>query len=67
MSEPTRLFDCIEHQLSRFPKQDMLVAKENGSWRAYSTSEIREIVNRLTAGLLGLGISGNDMTTENRD
>ena len=67
MSEPTRLFDCIEHQLSRFPKQDMLVAKEKGSWRTYSTSEIREMVNRLTSGLIGLGLSGNDMTTENRD
>jgi long-chain acyl-CoA synthetase len=67
MSEPTRLFDCIEHQLSRFPKQDMLVAKENGHWRNYSSSAVQDLVNHLTAGLINLGVSGNDMTTANRD
>jgi len=67
MSEPTRLFDCIENQLSHFPKEDMLVAKEKGVWRKYGTSEIRDTVNRLTAGLIRMGISGNDMTTEGRD
>ncbi|HXB42992.1 MAG TPA: long-chain fatty acid--CoA ligase [Puia sp.] len=67
MTVPKRLFDCISHQLERFPKQDMLAGKENGQWRKYSTSEMQDHVNRLTAGLLHLGVSGNDMTTENRD
>ena len=67
MTEPTRLFDCITFQLEKFPKNDMLAAKEAGNWRTYSTLEIRETVNRLTAGLLRLGVSGNDMTTEGRD
>src|SRR5580698_655766 len=64
---PTRLFDCLAYQLEKFPKDDMLVAKENGAWRKYSSAEIQQTVNRLTAGLLQLGISGNDMTTEKRD
>jgi long-chain acyl-CoA synthetase len=67
MTEPKRLFDCISSQLEKFPKEDMLAAKENGKWRTYSTLKIQESVNSLTAGLLQLGISGNDMTTEGRD
>jgi long-chain acyl-CoA synthetase len=67
MTKPTRLFDCITYQLERFPKEDMLAAKENGSWRKYSTAEIAEQVDRLAAGLLALGVSGNDMTVEQQD
>ncbi len=62
-----RLFDCLEHQLQHFPKQDMLVAKENGVWKAYATSEVAETVNKLSAGFLQLGISGHDFTPENSD
>jgi len=67
MTAPTRLFDCIEYQLAKFSKDDMLAAKENGAWRKYGTKEVQERVNQLTAGLLSLGVSGNDMTIENRD
>lgn len=67
MAQPQRLFDCIDYQLEKFPKEDMLAAKENGVWRKYSTAEIKQISTQLTAGLLALGVSGNDMTTENRD
>ncbi len=67
MTQPTRLFDCLDYQLEKFPKSDMLVAKENGVWRPYSTREIKESSLRLAAGLHALGISGNDMTTEKRD
>ena len=67
MAQPQRLFDCIDYQLEKFPKEDMLAAKENGVWRKYSTAEIKKTSTQLTAGLLALGVSGNDMTTENRD
>jgi long-chain acyl-CoA synthetase len=67
MEDPKRLFDCIEYQLQKFPKEDMLAGKEGGVWRKYSTAEIGDAVNRLTAGLIALGVSGNDMSTENRD
>jgi long-chain acyl-CoA synthetase len=67
MTAPTRLFDCIEYQLAKYPQDDMLVAKEGGVWRKYSTTEIQEKVNHLTAGLLSLGVSGNDMTIDGRD
>ncbi len=65
---PTRLFDCIDVQLARFPQEAMFAAKEKGGiWRKYSTAEVKDIVERLAAGLLHLGISGNDMSVEKRD
>ena len=67
MTDPKRLFDCVAYQLEKFPKPDMVAGKENGKWRAYSTKEMQDNITSLTAGLLQLGISGNDMTTENRD
>jgi long-chain acyl-CoA synthetase len=67
MSKPERLFDCIAYQLEKFPKPDMLAAKENGAWRKYSTKEISETVDALACGLMKIGVSGNDMTVENQD
>jgi long-chain acyl-CoA synthetase len=65
--ESKRLFDCIEHQLKHFPQEVMLAGKENGAWRKYSTTEIASTVNALSAGLLSLGLSGNDFTPEGSD
>lgn len=62
-----RLFDCLDHQLQHFPKSDMLAAKEKGQWVKYSTQQVADAVNRLSAGLMKLGVSGNDMTPEGSD
>lgn len=62
-----RLFDCLDHQLANFPKQDMLAAKENGIWKTYSTSTVASTVNALSAGLLSLGVSGHGFTPESSD
>lgn len=62
-----RLFDSIHYQLEKFPKLDALNAKIKGSWRHYSTLEIQQTVNKFSAGLLKLGIGGNDFTPENAD
>ncbi len=64
---PTRLFDCLAYQLENTPLQDMLCAKEDGVWRAYSTQEVGDKVNQLSAGLLALGIAANDGSIEGRD
>ncbi len=65
--ESKRLFDCIEYQLKHFPQEAMLAGKENGGWRKYSTAEVASTVNALSAGLLSLGLSGNDFTPEGSD
>jgi len=65
--ESKRLFDCIEHQLHNFPQEVMFAAKENGGWRSYSTAEVSTTTNALSAGLLSLGLSGNDFTPEGSD
>ncbi|MFM9908916.1 MAG: AMP-dependent synthetase/ligase [Chitinophagaceae bacterium] len=67
MNTPKRLFDCIEFQLAQGALPDMLAAKESGQWKKYSTHQVSEIVNKLSAGLLSLGIGPNDMTVEGRD
>ena len=67
MTEPKRLFDCINFQLQHSPLEDMLAGKENGEWRKYSTGEVAQIVNDLSIGLLKLGISCNDGSPEGRD
>jgi long-chain acyl-CoA synthetase len=62
-----RLFDCLDHQLQHFPKQDMLAAKENGEWVTYSSEAVAKIALNFSAGLLELGVSGNDLTPEGSD
>jgi long-chain acyl-CoA synthetase len=65
---PRRLFDGIQYQLEMHPKDDMFAAKEEGGvWRKYSTLEVRDTVNRFSAGLLHLGIGPNDHSVEGRD
>jgi len=65
--KPTRLFECLDHQLQTNPLPDMFAAKESGAWKKYSTAEVNDTVNQLAAGLLHLGISSNDMSVEGRD
>jgi long-chain acyl-CoA synthetase len=67
MNENSRIFDCIDFQLNKFPKADMLAGKENGQWITYSTAEVQAIVNKLSIGLLKLGVGGNNMTIEQQD
>jgi long-chain acyl-CoA synthetase len=65
--EPKRLFDAIAYQLEKKPLDDMLAGKTGGQWKKYSTKEVGDTVNQLSAGLLGLGVAPNDMTVEGRD
>jgi len=62
-----RLFDAVKFQLDKFPKSDMLSAKVKGTWQHHSTSDVQTIANKFSAGLLQLGVSGNDFTAEGSD
>ena len=67
MNDNSRIFDFLYDQLKRFPKEDMLAAKEDGEWKKFSTVSVVEQVNKLSAALLKLGLSGHDMTVERQD
>jgi long-chain acyl-CoA synthetase len=67
MTDPKRLFDCIPYQLERNALPDMLAGKASGQWKKYSTAEVADTANQLSAGLLSMGIGPNDMTVEGRD
>ena len=66
-TNPQRLFDCLQQNLNNNPLDDMLVAKEEGQWRKYSTREVHDTVNRFSAGLANLGYGCGDMSEEGRD
>lgn len=66
----TRLFDFAHHTLQKFPKEDTLVTKYNGVWTKTSTQEFVNKGNKISRGLLKLGITPGDkiglISTNNR-
>jgi long-chain acyl-CoA synthetase len=66
INDQSRIFDFLYDQLNRFPKADMFAGKVNGSWKKYSTASVADTVNKLSAALLQLGLSGGDMQVENQ-
>ncbi|MBA2746608.1 MAG: long-chain fatty acid--CoA ligase [Flavisolibacter sp.] len=67
MNNPKRLFDCIDEQLKMGGNQACLGAKEAGQWRTYSSEEVKDIVDKISTGLLAKGYGPGDMTVEGRD
>ena len=67
MTKPHRLFDCMDKLLKDCPNEPLLAAKEGGYWKKYTVKEVNDIVNKLSAGLIALGISCHDMSVEKRD
>ncbi len=58
--ENLRLFDLLHNLLEMPLKEDALAAKENGSWRKYSTKEYIDTVNHLSYAFIDLGIQPGD-------
>jgi len=67
MNQPHRLFDCLAEQLKYGGNEATLATKEAGQWRKYSTAEVKDIVDHLSAGLLAHGYTAGDMSVEGRD
>ncbi|WP_262152062.1 AMP-dependent synthetase/ligase [Chryseobacterium foetidum] len=65
-----RLFDIPQHALENYPKADMFVTKYNGEWKKTSTQEFVNEANKISRGLLKLGIKPGDkialITTNSR-
>ena len=59
--EPTRLFDFIYYQQENFPQQRAYGGrKSDGSWVYYSTEEAIALANKVSRGLLKLGVQPGD-------
>jgi long-chain acyl-CoA synthetase len=67
MNHPHRLFDCLDEQQKMGGNEATLAAKEGGQWKKYSTAEVKDIVDKLSAGLLAMGYGPGDMSVEGRD
>jgi len=60
MQNFTRLFDIPYYQLEKFPLEKSIGGKTNGSWHHYSTSELISQINKVSLGLLKLGLKPGD-------
>ena len=56
----TRLFEILEYQNHRYPQSIALAGRENGVWRKWTTAEVLAERDRLSAGLLHLGLQKGD-------
>ena len=56
----TRVFDLIRHQLASYPRPDCLNARDGHGWRSYSTQDVVDTADRLSHGLLAMGIRRGD-------
>jgi long-chain acyl-CoA synthetase len=59
-TELKRLFDTVYYQKETNPREDALGAKENGKWITHSTDEFISQVNKVSKGLLAMGIKPGD-------
>ena len=58
--EITRTFDILPYALTNHPFEDCLAAKENGTWRKYSTQEFSDKVNQMSNALIEIGVQPGD-------
>ena len=56
----TRTFDLLTYQLAKYPQPDCLAAKVNGQWIKYSTQDVQDYANKVSLGLLKLGVGKGD-------
>ena len=55
-----RLFDFAHNALEKYPQDDMFVTKYHGNWQNTSTKEYINLGNKVSRGLLKLGIKPGD-------
>jgi long-chain acyl-CoA synthetase len=68
--EVKRLFDVIYHQKENHPQDVCVAGVKNGQWVKYSTDEVINMANKVSLGLLSMGIQPGDkvatITSANR-
>ncbi|MBP6333895.1 MAG: long-chain fatty acid--CoA ligase [Bacteroidia bacterium] len=56
----SRIFDIPFHFHAKFPKVDALASKVNGSWKLYSTADFLMYANKVSLGLMQMGLKKDD-------
>ncbi|MDI9868534.1 AMP-dependent synthetase/ligase [Flectobacillus roseus] len=56
----TRVFDLLETSVKPLNKEDVFACKIQGNWRKYSAQEVIDTVNKVSLGLLKLGVKRDD-------
>lgn len=56
----TRLFDLINYQIATYDKEIALGQKINGTWKTYSSRDLKKIVDNLGLAFLNSGIQQGD-------
>ena len=67
--ELNRLFDLIPYQIATYDKEIAFARKEEGSWKTYSSKDLKRIVDNLSLSLMAAGIQAGDkiaIISENR-
>ncbi|MFT6149973.1 MAG: long-chain acyl-CoA synthetase, partial [Saprospiraceae bacterium] len=56
----TRLFEIPYYQLKYFPQAKSIIGKKDDKWAHYSTQEFVDAANKISLGLLKLGVKPGD-------
>jgi len=56
----TRVFDLLPNCVLPVNKNDTFANKVNGEWKKYSATEVIDIVDKVSIGLLKLGVKKDD-------
>ena len=60
VTEIKRLFDLLPFQTANQPIADALAYKVNGEWVKYSSKDLLNIVNKVSLGLMRMGVGKDD-------
>ena len=58
--EVRRVFDCLPYQLANYPQEKAYGYKKNGKWVYYSTQEMIDMANKVSMGLIKMGVQPGD-------
>jgi long-chain acyl-CoA synthetase len=58
--EPKRLFDFIYYQQENYPMKEAIGHNKDGQWQYFSTEEVIDIANKVSRGLIKLGVQPGD-------
>lgn len=59
--EVTKLFEILQYQKAKYPQDVALAGKVGGKWKTYSTDDCIEMANKVSRGLIAMGIQPGDM------